>query len=34
MVGDGAGVGYGWDLEPTPWFDGIFSCVIDCFFML
>ena len=33
MVGDGASVGYGWELESTPWFDGVFSCVIDFFFL-
>jgi hypothetical protein len=27
-------VGYGWDLEPTPWFDGVFSCVIESFSFL
>lgn len=32
MVGDGASVGPGWELDFTPWFDGVFSCVIDPFF--
>jgi len=32
VVGDGASVGSGWELESTPWFDGVFSCVIDLFF--
>ena len=34
MVGDGASVGPGWELDFTPWFDGVFSCVIDPFFFL
>lgn len=32
MVGDDASVGCGWELESTPWFDGVFSYVIDPFF--
>jgi hypothetical protein len=34
VVGDGASVGPGWELDFTPWFDGVFSCVIDPFFFL
>lgn len=34
MVGDGASVGSGWELDSTPWFDGVFSCVTEPFFLL
>lgn len=33
MVGDGASVGNGWELESTPWFDAVFSYVIDFSFL-